>query len=96
MPQQKRTTFEQFIDKAFWTLLLGVVAFGVKFLGELSSSVRDLNSKMEVVVYQSQRHSDEISSLGQRLSNVELRLAKELPDENSPRVYAAPRDGVQR
>lgn len=76
-----RTTFSTFVDRAFWTLLLGIAAFGVKFLGDLSTSVAELNVKMEAVVYQTRvhddeirRHSDAIQDHGQRIVVLENRF----------------------
>lgn len=87
MPPRSRMTFSTFIDRAFWTLLLGIAAFGVKFLGELSHSVAELNVKMEAVVFQTRvhdddirRHEDVLLDHGVRIATIETRLdIKEAP-----------------
>lgn len=54
---QMRSPFESFLDRAFWSLLLGVASFGVKFLHDLSQSVDQLNQRMVAVVNQVQNQS---------------------------------------
>lgn len=43
-------SLQSFIDRAFWALLLGVAAFGVKFLGDMSQSVTRLNEQVAVIL----------------------------------------------
>jgi len=69
-----RMTFANFVDRAFWTLLLAIIGFGVKFLGELSTNVRELNSKIEAVIFESRVHETEIGDHEVRLQDHEHRL----------------------
>jgi hypothetical protein len=66
------------IDKAFWSLLLGVCSFGTHNLAKLSESVSSLNEKMAVMIYKTERQEqtnievkDELKSLGRRIDFVE-------------------------
>lgn len=57
----------KFIDKAFWALLLSVIALGVNTLQEslkdLNQSVRSLNEKMAVVVQTVSMHDRQIGDI---------------------------------
>jgi hypothetical protein len=55
-----KSNFEAFVDRAFWSLLIGVSSFGVKFLGDLSQSVQELNQRMVSIVSQLQEQSEEV------------------------------------
>lgn len=81
----KRLTFSAFVDKAFWALLLGIVSYGVKFLGDMSGSVQELNSKMEVVVYENRLHDYGLKDHERRITELE----KEVIHEKDHAVRAA-------
>ena len=45
-------TMKGFFEKAFWLLIAGIAALGVKLLGDISANIAMLNVKMETVVQQ--------------------------------------------
>lgn len=72
----KRLTFSAFIDKAFWALLLAISSYGVKFLGELSQNVAELNSKMEVMIYENHLHDYNLKDHERRITELEKENAR--------------------
>jgi len=66
-------SLEQYIEKAFWALFLGVVTFGVSFIKELSTNVSDLNNKVSIILMNSERQSEMIRDHEGRLITLERR-----------------------
>lgn len=66
-------SFEKFIDKVFWALLLGVVSYGVGQVRSVTDSINELNTKMSVVILQLSNQSKILDSHEQRLLFLERR-----------------------
>lgn len=72
--QKMKSSFESFIDRAFWSLLLGVSSFGVKFLHDLSQSVDQLNQRMVSIVSQLQAQSNEVQAHTNLVNGLSVRV----------------------
>lgn len=70
------STFREFVNNAFWYILLGVVSFGVKFLSEMSTSIHDLNQKVAVMV---QKSDIILTDHEKRISEIERTFKATLP-----------------
>lgn len=52
----KRFTWEQFVDKAFWMLLISIAGYATTRFDKMTDSLQALNEKMAVVVTKVAEH----------------------------------------
>lgn len=65
------STFQQFVDWAFLSIIGGGVAFGAKFLGDLSRNVASLNEKLTGLIERVGWHEKEIRRLSENTERLE-------------------------
>lgn len=63
--------FQSFMDRAFWALCIGVVSFGVKFLGDLSAAKNADELKHQVEEQRLQRHDELLADIVDRIRRLE-------------------------
>ncbi len=69
--------FDKFIEKAFFSLVIAILGFAVKFLGELSTNVQDLNSRIAIIIEKVSQHDLKFNAIQENmmiLSNHETRI----------------------
>lgn len=64
-------SFAQFVEWAFMGIMSGAVVWSVKFLGDISHSIQDLNVKITVVLERVDWHEKEIDDLSGRVKRIE-------------------------
>lgn len=69
-----KSELNAFIEKAFWALCIGISSMGVKFLGDLSLSVNNLNKKVEVIMSNVKFNEGLMHDYGGRISSVESQV----------------------
>lgn len=66
-------SFEKFLDRAIWTIMVGVAAYGATQLQSNTVAVGQLNEKLAVVISQMGMQTKSIEDHEARLRVLELR-----------------------
>lgn len=77
MGLEKRLTFNQFVDKLFWVLIMILVKKISEEAGAINHNIQILNEKMAVLVTTVANQDKRMDGLDRRIDGIELRILKE-------------------